>query len=82
MDSGGPKIPVPELMYGEGVLLVNLRGLISGTICLSIRPLLIQVIDWRRPKNGVWYSKYINPPVLNIKVIAGRPAAAIQALWI
>ena len=38
-------MPVPGLMFGEGVLSENLLEPISGTICSSIRPLLIPAID-------------------------------------
>ena len=45
MDSEDPKMLAPVLMFGVGVLLVNLRGPILGTTSLSIRLLHIPVID-------------------------------------
>ena len=45
MDSGDLKMPALVLMFEAAVLLANLRGPISGTIFLSIRPLLITAID-------------------------------------
>jgi hypothetical protein len=38
-------MPALVLMFEAGVLLVKLRGPISGTIFLSTRPLLIPAID-------------------------------------